>query len=258
MRRLFPLCVSLLVACGRPPSEAEIEQARLQVDNAVRGVHQARTALELLGLVPVYTCGEPRRTFVGRMAQGVQASVGCVTATAQAVDATTDGLVLSFAPSGCMARGHTMSGQCTFLYRGGEDALELEVDLSALRVDGESLQARVGYGTCGDERRYWVKASGAVPRATGYTFQVDGRVAVREGAPLLGATEVVLDGPGELASPQGRDRLTLTALLYELGEYLPKQGRLLVEAANGRRVQLLNSYPAVASARRLPPESRAR
>ena len=48
------------------------------------------TALEAVGILPVYTCGEPRRTFVSEAAEGVHARYACATATVEARDAVTD------------------------------------------------------------------------------------------------------------------------------------------------------------------------
>ncbi|KFA92671.1 hypothetical protein [Archangium violaceum] len=235
-------CLALVVlatACGRePPTQEEIDDAKTRVDLAIHAANQARLALELLGLLPVYTCGEPRRTFVGQAADGIHAKVSCVTASAEARDESTDAVVLSFAEGGCSVNGHTVSGQSAFVYHGGEDRMDLTADLNGLTVDGKVLQATVGYGTCGDETRFWTTAAGALPGRPGNTYRVDGRLGVREGAPLFGGTTLVFDGPGEVSGPLGRDRVTFTALEYEVGEFLPKKGQALIETARGHRVQV--------------------
>ena len=234
-------CLTLLVlatACDRePPSPEQVEEAQARVELAVIAAHQARVALELLGVLPVYTCGEPRRTFVGRISSDLQAQVQCLTVTTEARDGTSDAVMMTFPESGCRVRGHTVSGQVAFLYTGGEDRMALSADLHALKVDGQSLQATVGYGTCGDEKRYWGKATGGLPGHSGYTYFVDGRVGVRDGVPLIGGTTLVLDGPASVSGPEGQDQVTLTALRYALGEFLPEEGKLLVETATGHRVQ---------------------
>jgi hypothetical protein len=234
-------CLTLLVlatSCDRePPSAEQIDEARARVELAMAAAHQARVALELLGILPVYTCGEPRRTFVGKVSHDLQAQVQCLTVTTEALGDTSDKVLMSFPGSGCTVRGHTVSGQVAFLYTGGEDRMELSADLRGLQVDGVSLQATVGYGTCGDEKRYFGKANGGLPGHSGYTYSVDGRVGVRDGLPILGGTTLVLDGPASVSGPEGQDTVTLTALRYELGEYLPEEGKLLVETASGHRVQ---------------------
>ena len=235
-------CLALTIlatACVRePPSTEEIEDARARVDLAVLAAHQARMALELLGLLPVYTCGEPRRTFVGRAAEGAQTKVACVTATAETLDDSTDAVMLSFPEANCTVSGHTVSGRSAFLYSGGEERMELRADLRELKVNGQPLQAKVGYGTCGDERRFWAEAAGDLPGRAGYSYHVDGRVGVREGAPIFGGTTLVFDGPGEVSGALGTDRVTFTGLQYEVGEYLPREGEALIETASGHRVKV--------------------
>lgn len=240
--RIPAACLALLVlatGCDRePPTAEEIEDARTRVDLAVRAAHQARMALELLGILPVYTCGEERRTFVGKAAEGAQAKVSCVVATTESQGDTADAVVLTFPENNCTVRGHTVVGQSAFLYNGGKDRMDLTADLSGLKVDGEPLQAKVGYGTCSDEKRFWAETSGQLPGRSGNNYRVDGRVGLRDGLPIIGGTTLVLDGPGEVSGPLGTDRVTFTGLEYEVGEYLPREGEALVETAKGRRVKV--------------------
>jgi hypothetical protein len=234
-------CLTLLVlatSCDRePPTTEQVEDAKARVELAMAAAHQARVALELLGIFPVYTCGESRRTFVGKVSHDLQAQVPCLTVTTEALTDTSDLVRLSFPAGGCTVRGHTVSGQVDFVYSGGEDRMALSAGLHGLQVDGQSLQATVGYGTCGDEKQYWAKANGGLPNHSGYTYTVNGSVAVREGLPIIGGTTLLLDGPASVSGPEGKDTVTLTALRYELGEYLPEEGKLLVETATGHRVQ---------------------
>jgi hypothetical protein len=228
----------LATACGgQEPTKEQIEEAQARVEQAADALARARTALEVLGVLPVYTCGEPRRTFVGEASESVQVQLACVSATTEAVDATTDAVVLAFADGGCTARGHGISGQGRFLYSGGEDRMALTADLRELRVDGHPLQAKVGYGTCGDESSAWVEAAGNLPGQDGLTFRVDGRTASRPGLPLIGGSELWLNGTGSLTGTAGTDRLTLTDVLFEDGEYIPKEGEVLVDTADGGRVK---------------------
>ncbi|KFE67822.1 hypothetical protein [Hyalangium minutum] len=229
---------ALATACGgSPPTQEEIDEARDKAEVALGVANQARSALELLGLLPVYTCGEDRRTFVGKAVESAQAKVGCVTASAEALDATTDAVILSFPQGGCEVSKRTVSGQTAFRYSGGKDRMELKADLRQLKVDGSSLQAEVGYGTCGDESRYFVLAEGPLPKKPEYTFRVDGQVGKRDGVPIFGSTSLVLNGPGEVTGPNGTGRLTLTELEYEIGEYAPKEGEVLLETADDHTVK---------------------
>jgi hypothetical protein len=239
MRRLVPLCLAALVTgCGvEKPTQEEIDAAKAKVERAVAASHLARGALEALGILPVYTCGEPRRSFVSEAAAGVHTRYACATATVEPRDAVTDSVVLRFDEGGCEVHGLRFTGQAAFLYRGGEDLMEVAADLRGLTVDGHSVQAEVGYGTCGDETRVFVDVEGGVPGREGYTFHIDGRVGMRGGVPVIGGSELVLDGPGELKGPDGTDRLTLTSLLYDVGQYLPKQGTAVLETSDGHRVE---------------------
>jgi hypothetical protein len=237
-----PVCLAVLTtlatACGgSPPTQEEIDKARDKVGVAMVAASQARAALELLGILPVYTCSEPRRSFVGKAAESVQAQVGCVTVTTEEVDAATDAVVLSFPEGSCEVRKHTVYGQTAFKYSGGEDRMDVKADLRQLRVDGHGLQAEVGYGTCGDESRFYTLAEGQLPKNPEYTYKVDGRVGKRDGLPVIGGTSLVFNGPGELTGPEGTNRLTFTELEYEIGEYAPKEGEVLLEKADGGRVK---------------------
>jgi hypothetical protein len=240
MRRALSLTALALLstACGdQLPTQEEIDAARAKVELGMTAASQARSALELLGILPVYECGEPRKSFVSRVADSVEVQVGCITASSEAVDATTDSVVLAFG-QGCEVREHTVTGQTAFKYSGGEDRMELKADLRQLRVDNEGLQAEVGYGTCGDESRFFALAEGALPGKPDYTYRVDGRVGKRSGLPIIGGTSLVFNGPGEVTGPEGTNRLTFTELLYELGDFAPKEGTALLEEADGGTVKV--------------------
>ena len=216
----------LATACGgSPPTQEEIDDARDKAEVALGVASQARAALELLGILPVYTCGESRRTFVGKAAESVQADVGCVTASAEALDEATDAVILSFPEGGCEVRKHTVSGQTAFKYSGGEDRMEVKADLRQLKVDGYSVQAEVGYGTCGDESRYFALAEGPLPKKPEYTFRVDGRVGKRDGLPVIGGTSLVLNGPGEVTGPEGTGRADLHGAGVRDWRVRPEGGR---------------------------------
>jgi hypothetical protein len=239
MRRIACLSLAVLAAAcgGEAPTKEEVEAARASVERAVAAAHQARGALEVLGVLPVYTCGEPRRSFVSEAAEGVHARYACATATVEAHDAVSDAVVMRFDEGGCDIHGLRFTGQVAFLYRGGEDLMEVHADLRGLSVDGHNLQAEVGYGTCGDETRLFADVSGSVPGREDHTFHIDGRVGLRGGVPVIGGSEMVLDGPGTLTGPDGTDRLTLTSLLYDVGQYLPKEGTAVLETADGHRLE---------------------
>lgn len=230
------LVVLSLVACGGvPPSDMQVEEAKAHVKASLAAADRARTALELLGVLPTYTCGEPRRVFVGRVVNDLRAQVACVTVTTEEDGPTADLVRLTFA-DGCMVQGHALSGPAVFRYSGGEERLALEADVRELSVDGARLGARAGYGTCGDEKRVWGTASGAL-QPDG-TWSTDTTVGLRAGAPLIGGTTIVLNGTTSVRRPAGTDSVTMTGLEYEPGAYSPKAGTLTVTTADGHTVRV--------------------
>ncbi|MBI5547908.1 MAG: hypothetical protein HY901_28840 [Deltaproteobacteria bacterium] len=221
------------------PSQQEISDARTLASNAVRAADAARTALELLGLLPTYECGEPRRTFVGRIVPQVHVDLPCATASTFAVDSDADAVVLTFSGAECTARGHTLAGKLTFRYSGGEDRMDVAVDFSEATIDGQALPATAGYGTCGDEKRVWAKAEGDLPELSSLPrlhLKIDALVALREGLPIIGGTDVVVDATGVLSRDSKTDQLTMAKVKYGLGEYLPEEGTVTVATADGHRI----------------------
>jgi hypothetical protein len=241
MRRIACLALTALAATacgGGTPTQEEIDEAKARVERVAAAAHQVRGAFEVLGLLPVYSCGEPRRGFLGEAVEGLTSRVKCATATIRAVDDVTDAVVLSFPADGCDVHGLRLTGQATLEYRGGQDLMEVHADLRGVAVDGQPLQAKVGYGTCGDETRLFADVQGTVPHRAEHAFHINSTVGKRNGLPIIGGTSLVFDGPGELTGPSGTDRVTLTALHYEVGNYLPKEGTALVETADGHRLNL--------------------
>lgn len=243
-RQTLPLAFLALAAAGMggcscsAPSQEEVDDAKDRVNLAVQAVGRVRVALELLGLLPVYECGEPRRTFVGKAVEQAERSIGCVTATAVAEGQSADAVNLAFPEAGCEFQQHSLAGAALFRYSGGEDRLDLEADFGALQVDGDLLPAKAGYGTCSDEKRVWASAEGEFSERAGCRFKVDARVGLRDGMPVIGGTTVVLDGGAEITRPEGLDKLSFTSLHYEIGQIMPKQGSLLVETSGGKRIQV--------------------
>ncbi|MHB8874497.1 MAG: hypothetical protein ACYC8T_12485 [Myxococcaceae bacterium] len=239
MRRALML-LPLLCACGAPqlttPSEQEVEDAKARVQQSLDSAQQARTALELLGILPTYGCGESRAIFIGKAVANLQLRLGCVTVTTEA-QTDSDVAVVSFADAGCKVGEHSVKGKATFRYSGGEDRLDLEADFREVVVNGKPLGAKVGYGTCGDEKRYWAYVEGELPTQPPIGFLVDVRVGKRDGLPIIGSTTLILDGTLELRQTVGTDKVTMTALTYEVGEYGPQEGTLLVETSSGHRIQ---------------------
>jgi hypothetical protein len=232
---LMLLGVMALTACGRQPTKEELAEAKTQVKSFLDSAEHARRAAELLGLLPEYECGEARGSFVAHAADGLRSQTDCATVT---VESTTDAdlVHVTLAESGCTLKGLSAKGKATFRYSGGESRMEVEADFRELRVAGETLPVRAGYGTCGDEKRYWVLAEGTVPQQSDRTYKLDTTLSTRGGLPIIGGSTFILDGQGELKK-DAADRVTFIGLTYDLGQYLPKDGTLRVETAGGRKVE---------------------
>ncbi len=235
MRRLVLVPLLVVTACGGPSRE-QIDDAKGRVSAAVAAVDLARKALTLLGILPTYECGEPRRTFVGEAVEDVRRDYPCATVSTEAVGET-DAVNIVFPDAGCAVKDFAVKGASAFVYSGGEDRFELHADLRELVVDGTKLQTSAGYGKCSDEQRFFASSAGPVPGRPELSFKFDAAVAKRDGIPIIGGTTLILDGPGEVAGASGTDRITCTNLEYEIGEYLPKSGTLLVETAGGTRIE---------------------
>lgn len=223
-----------------PPSQTQINAARDVVDAASAVADQGREVLELLGLWPVYECGEPRSTFVGGVVDGFALDHPCASVSTTSGSAM-DSVLLSFPPAGCDVDGLMLSGVASLLYSGGTDRLDLEVDLTALQLDGEALRWTVGYGVCGDEERVWAVGEGTVPGEPTYTFAVDLTVALQAGFPIFGSDTLVLDGEVVLDGPRGVYTGTFTALEIDVGDYLPRAGTLRLTHDSGTTVRAVFS-----------------
>ncbi len=227
-----------LTACGATlPTREQAQLAQEKTQAALAAADQLRIALDLLGVLPNYTCEVPRRQFVGTVANTLSVDLGCATVSNEPGD-DSDTVRATFHSNGCQVRGQSLTGVAMFHYSGGEDRLSLEADLTEVKVNGESLASRAGYGTCGDEKRYWASAKGAVPRREGLTFDLQAHVAKRDGVILIGNSSMTLDANGELKSEAGSDIVTCEALRYEVGEYLPQEGHLTIRTVGGTTIDV--------------------
>jgi hypothetical protein len=236
--RLKPLLlVSLFAAaCGTPPSQEEVEDAQVKVEAAAEALSQLRGALELLGLLPEYTCGEPRRHFAGKAVEDLRAKAACLSISTQESE-TSDALRVDY-DQVCQVGEHRLAGTTRFELTGGEDRFELTADLRQTELDGKPVQAKAGYGTCSDEKAVWAALSGNLPRRPEVAFEIDGKVAKRDGLPLIGSPTLVLNGPGKLTRTEGVDMLTFLGLEYTVGKYLPHAGTLQIATSDGHLYQV--------------------
>jgi hypothetical protein len=226
------------------PGQEDIDWASGLVESSAGIADIARTALEMLGLFPTYECEEPRATFVSGTADQFALDHPCVSVSIDS-QVESDSIILEFPPEGCEIEGILLGGQAVFSYAGGTDSMELEADLTELQVNGNLLQTTVGYGTCGDEKRYWVTGQGSLPGQAGLTYSLNMTVGLRDGMPVIGGTTLLLDGTAQLHSSEGTDQLTFEDLEYEIGDMLPKEGTIRIETASGRTIQakFSSSFP---------------
>lgn len=225
----------LLSACSRPPSEAEVASAKATVTTALTVSQRVSTVLKTLGILPDYTCGEPRRVFVGKVAAQLPVTYACVQTQHDAAHATQDGLALDFDKTGCTIDGLSLAGQAAVTYEGGESRLSVTTDITALKVDGHALGATAGYATCGDEQTAWVKANGEISPEVTYSVQVS--LAARKGLPIIGSDSYVINGPATVTRAAGAETVTFTNLTYEGGALLPSEGTLEVATSNGDKIR---------------------
>lgn len=228
--RLLALMV-VVSACGRAPDVdadeaarrlAEQQRAELDTKDVVQGLAIARTALEVLGVLPTYTCG-PLNDAIGKAIPPVSIPLSCVT-----VATREGGIDVSFKPGGCQLESHLVEGRLGFDLGVGEDRIEATADLRELVIDGKSLPVTVGLGVCGDEKRVWATVESV--RVGDRTFSLDARVGYRAGLPIIGGKSLVLDGTGSLS---GDTDVAAEGLEYEIGAPAPKAGSLTVNRADG-------------------------
>lgn len=219
-----------------PPSQEQIDRATDRIEVAVATAEHVRAALEMLGILPVYECDQPRSTFVGDAVNQFRLDHSCATVSATSLGADADAVFFFFPSPGCDVDGHTLTGDATVVYAGSTDAMEVTADLTALEVDGRPVQLEVGYGTCGDEDRVWATGEGTVYGHPDYTYTVDMTVALQAGIPVFGSDTLILNGTATLTSPRGTDTVTFEDLQFDVGDYLPKAGTVRIQTAEGTTI----------------------
>lgn len=196
----------------------------------------AGRALQLLGILPSYECGESRRNFLGKLTSGHQFSEGCVaTATASEGDVA-DVLSIQFG-EGCHLGEKDLRGTLRGFTSGGDDRFSLSVDLAEVTLGGDDIPAMAGYEKCGDEDRYSAFVEAQLSNDVERFFELDVEVAKRDGIFLIGKDTLVLDGTGFVTHPAGRDAVSFSELTYELGQLMPWDGSLEVSTSDGRNVR---------------------
>ncbi len=214
----------LLVGCGGTASKEEIAEGEDKVHGALQTVNRGRTLLEILGILPSYTCGEPRRDFVGRLAENVSKNLGCAQVATSAQSDFADAVTVTF-PAGCKLGDHELGGELALLYSGGIDRFDASIDFSTMTIDGELVPANGGYQTCGDQSQYWGHATGTLVRNP---FLIDFKLTKVDGIMLLGQSTLYLDGRAAIETQRGTDEAVFRELTYKAGDKSPSGGELVI------------------------------
>lgn len=217
------------------PSKAEVDDAKARVGLSSDALGRLHAALEFLGIIPVYTCGEPRSTFAGKLPESLKSGFAGATLTLDSGDPATDLVTVAFPPGGAGVRGFNVTGNLFIKTSGGSDRFNLEVDARDAKVDGKPVQTIAGYGTCGDSTDYWAESEGALA-GTSALYALDSRVAKKAGLPLIGSTTLRIDAFGAVTQAGKSDLVTLTAVNYEVGKILPRSGTIEIVTSSGRRI----------------------
>jgi hypothetical protein len=227
-----------------PPSASQISDAKARLQAALAGTGQIREVLERLGILPTYTCGEPRNTFVGEAVGSMQARYGCASVALDAGDPARDVVTVAFPAGGCEVGGAVFAGSLIARVSGGDDTFALELDPRSLSIGGKSIDALGGYRSCGDASRYWASASGTTH---GKMFAIDVEVEQRAGIPFISGTRFAVDGTLALTDASGTDTVTLDGIEYETGDLFPSAGTIAVQTASGHRISATFSSGSVVS-----------
>jgi hypothetical protein len=231
-------CDSGDVADAAPdvPSKAETDDARARVGYGSEGLSGLRVILEILGLIPVYSCGEPRAVFAGKIPDSLASRFAGSHIDLDASDPARDKFTILLPSQGMSVKGQTLTGTLLLTTSGGEDRLTLEVDATQARVNGVPIRSKAGYGECGDSSEYWGHSEGPLSGNQG-TYLVDTRVSQKAGMPFFGGTTFRIDAEGSYTRGGKTDALTLTSIEYEGGKTLPNSGVMLIETSNGHRIK---------------------
>lgn len=217
------------------PTKAEIDDAKARVGYSSDALGRLHAALEMLGIIPVYTCGEPRAAFAGKLPASLKTGFVGATVSLDGTDPATDKFSLAFPPGGGSVRGHKVTGTILVSASGGEDRFTLGFDATQAQFDGTPVQALGGYGTCGDSTTYWADSQGPLAAAAG-TYLLKARVGKKKGLPLIGSSTLIIDAAGDYTRGGKKDALTLVSVNYEVGKILPRSGTIRIETSDGHNL----------------------
>ncbi|MDQ3002371.1 MAG: hypothetical protein M3Y08_14055 [Fibrobacterota bacterium] len=217
------------------PTKSEIDDAKLRVGISSEALTRAHAALEFLGIIPVYTCGEERAHFAGRLPANLATGFAGAAFTLDATDPTADKVSIVFPAAGSKVRGHKVTGNFFIKTSGGKDRFTLELDARQAKIDGKAVQTVAGYGTCGDSTSYWADSEGPLPTA-GQSYVLMAKVGKKAGISVIGSTTLLVDATGSMTHDGKTDQVTLTSMDYEVGKLLPHSGTLLIITSSEKRI----------------------
>jgi hypothetical protein len=219
-----------------PPTTQEVAEAKSLVLLAMDASQNVHAALDLLGLQPVYECGESRASFVGGLVPQLQAQFGCAQVSTSS-QLSSDTVTISFSQAGCDIGAYTLSGDLVFTYSGGTDRFDMVLDAQGLQVDGAAIQVTGGYSTCGDQESYSITAQGSLPGQAGATYNINASVTIQEGFPIFGSPTLIFDGTGLLTTSEGTHQLSLDSVEYKPGDIVPQSGVLTFVSSSDHTIE---------------------
>lgn len=222
-----------LTACADAKSDKEAVD---EVKETASVGSYAVSALQFVGILPSFECGESRRHFVARLTEGLNQQLGCTTVASVSEGDVADQFRLQFG-DGCHLGDKELRGELVGLVAGGDDRSTLSLDLNGVHVGNDSIPASAGYETCGDENRYSVFVEATLSEEPRRTAHLDLKVAKRDGIFLIGQDTFIVDGAGTVDHPAGSDRVTFDHLTYEMKQLMPWDGSLRVDTSGGELVK---------------------
>jgi hypothetical protein len=217
------------------PSKSEVTDAKARVGLSSEALSSIHAVLIFLGIIPVYTCGEPRSNFSGKLPTSLKTNFTGATITLDATDPLADNISLAFPANGSSVQGHIITGNLMIKTSGGEDRFTLELDARNAKIDGRTLQTVAGYGTCSDSTSYWADSQGPLTGQDA-TFLIKALVGKKAGLPVIGSTSLLVNATGSVTRTGKTDQLTLTSIDYEVGKLLPRSGTILILTSTGHRI----------------------
>jgi hypothetical protein len=243
MKRLIHLCLCVVGVVGVGCGADFQDEAQNQIDelDATKDGHVIVSALQSIGLLPKYDCGQPEKEQLLSIIPAFEQKLGhCASVTRGPGGDTFDEVDVQFPADGCKVGSATWTGSLAVTYSGGDDHTEVALDLHQLSIDGHPVDGRIGQSTCGDLSTYEVDLHTKIPTkdpSQPVEIVFDGNVTDRPGLPVVGTDFYVIDGKAGVTE-QGKDSsLVFSQLFWEPGANLPHSGSLTLNKPNGHTLE---------------------